>query len=155
MLNFLFGIFVGVIGLAVSQYGVRRYTEYVRKQEQAKFAAEQAARNARSEQARRRYAENPQVPLRSRARSVVRSAIYLEQKFRSECGYTISELIGMLECKFDPSMTFDNYGAVWEIDHVKPLKDFDLTDANQFALAIHPTNLRPLFHIENQSKGAK
>lgn len=155
MLNFFFGIFIGVVGLAVAQYATRKYAEYIRRQEQSKFAAEQAARNARSEQARRRYAENPQVPLRSRARSIVRSAIYLEQKFRSECGYKISELIGMLECKFDTSMTLDNYGAVWEIDHVKPLKEFDLTDANQFALAIHPTNLQPLFRIENQSKGAK
>lgn len=153
--SFIAGVTVGASVLALAQYGIRWHADRVRRLEWAKIAAEQAKRDLKNEASRKRYADNPQVPLRSKARTVVRNAIYVEQKFRKEYGYKIGELIGSLECRFDPSMTFDNFGDVWEIDHVRPLMAFDLTDQLQFCQAIHPSNLQPLFRGENQSKGAK
>lgn len=160
---FFLGLFLGLLfGGASAVFATLQGQDWLKKrdarriaEEQAKLAEERAKLDRKNQQKRERYAENPQVPLRSKARTLVRSVIYLEQKFRSECGYKPSELICLLECQFDPSMTFENYGPVWELDHIKPLKDFDLTDKIQFGQAIHPTNLRPLFHRENQAKGSK
>lgn len=64
-------------------------------------------------------------------------------------------LLIVLESRFDDSMSFENYGDVWEIDHVKSLTEFDLSDKIQFSAAVNPSNLQPLFRGENQSKGSK
>lgn len=55
-------------------------------------------------------------------------------------------------------MTWDNYGTGknnWQIDHIKPCASFDVTESNQFAICFHPTNLRPLWTIDNLKKGSK
>ena len=41
-------------------------------------------------------------------------------------------------------MTWNNWGKVWELDHIKELHTFDLTDKEQFLEAVHFTNLQPL-----------
>jgi len=71
-------------------------------------------------------------------------------------GCTVSELKTYLESKFQPGMTWDNYGYYgWHIDHIKPLASFDLTDREQLLEACHYTNLQPLWAIDNLRKGAK
>lgn len=148
MLNLFVGITIGIVCTLAAVKFLSFYANRIRQAERAKT-------DRRNELAKLRYAANQQVPLRSKARSIVRSAILLEKKFRYELGYEIRHLIEELESGFDSSMSFDNYGEVWEIDHVKPLTAFDLTDILQFKQAIHPSNLQPLFRGENQSKGAK
>lgn len=148
MLNFLFGFIAGGLFYGVVLYALAAFAARIRKAERTKL-------DKRNEQSRSRYADNPQVPLRSKARSLVRGALNKEKEFRSEYGYSIANLIISLENRFDPSMTFDNFGVVWEIDHIEPLTAFDLTDKLQFKRAINPTNLQPLFRGENQSKGCK
>lgn len=68
---------------------------------------------------------------------------------------SIPELRIHLESKFRDGMNWDNYGAQWEIDHIKPLSSFDLTDRAQFLEACNYKNLQPLLVHENRSKGAK
>jgi hypothetical protein len=41
-------------------------------------------------------------------------------------------------------MTWDNWGEVWELDHIEELHTFDLTDRDQFLEACHYTNMQPL-----------
>ena len=36
-----------------------------------------------------------------------------------------------LEQQFKHDMTWDNYGILWEIDHIKPCASFDLSDPKQ------------------------
>jgi hypothetical protein len=50
-------------------------------------------------------------------------------------------------------MSWDNYGE-WHVDHIRPLCSFDLTNDGQLREAIHYTNLRPLWAIENIGKKA-
>ncbi len=148
MQDIILGFVAGVAFTIVIQAWVAAYAERIRKEQRA-------AQDRKNELARLRYVSNPQVPLRSQARSVVRGVLNKEKVFRQDYGYSISQLIAELERQFDESMTFQNYGVVWEIDHVVPLKNFDLSETSQFCLAINPANLQPLFRGENQSKGAK
>lgn len=57
--------------------------------------------------------------------------------------------------RFKPGMTWENHGAVWHIDHVKPLASFDLMKKEARAEAMHYTNLQPLFAPDNRAKSAK
>lgn len=68
-------------------------------------------------------------------------------------GCSIDALKKYLELKFKPGMTWDNWSVKgWHIDHIRPLSSFDLTDIDQFNLAVHYTNLQPLWATENLLK---
>jgi hypothetical protein len=64
--------------------------------------------------------------------------------------YTIEELKAHLEAQFVEEMAWDNYGTVWELDHIKPL-----SKCASFNEAWTLTNLRPLTIFANRSKGSK
>lgn len=57
-----------------------------------------------------------------------------------------------LEAQFKPGMTWENYGPVWEIDHVIPISWFDQEDFLWQHKAFHFSNTQPLFVSENRSK---
>ena len=66
-------------------------------------------------------------------------------------GNTIEYVYAFLESQMSDTMTFDTI----HIDHMMPLKSFDLTKPEEQRKACHYTNLQPLFPTENLSKGAK
>lgn len=68
-------------------------------------------------------------------------------------GCTTKFLKSYLETRFQPGMTWDNYGLEWHIDHVKPLASFDLSKKSQQMKANHYTNLQPLWALDNIVKG--
>lgn len=71
-------------------------------------------------------------------------------------GCSLEYLKNHLESQFKLGMTWDNYGTVWHIDHIKPFAAFDnIIDPEQQREVCHYTNLQPLFAEENLSKGAK
>lgn len=71
-----------------------------------------------------------------------------------DLGCTVAELKTHLESKFIAGMSWDNYGLYgWHIDHVKPLKSFNLEDRDQFLEACNYKNLQPLWWHDNLSKG--
>jgi hypothetical protein len=71
-----------------------------------------------------------------------------------DLGMSIAEFRVYIAARFQPDMSWDNYGA-WHLDHVKPLVAFDLTDDAQARAACHYSNLQPLWALENQKKWRK
>lgn len=115
---------------------------------------------------RRKYEENKRkndtiYKLKKRLRIRLHSAIKLNSKVGSavkDLGCTVEELKIYLEKKFQPGMNWENWGVgigKWNIDHIKPLSSFNLTDENEFKYANHYTNLQPLWWIENIRKSNK
>jgi hypothetical protein len=71
-----------------------------------------------------------------------------------ELGCSLGEFQLFIQNKFTLGMTWDNYGE-WEIDHIIPLDSFDLSDAEQFKVACHHSNLQPLWKSVNRIKSSK
>jgi hypothetical protein len=72
----------------------------------------------------------------------------------SKFGYSLSELKSHLQSLFDNKMSWDNYGrGGWNIDHIKPLIYFDLTDPEIVKEAFKLSNIQPLYESDNSSKG--
>ncbi|CAG8819363.1 35023_t:CDS:2, partial [Racocetra persica] len=67
-------------------------------------------------------------------------------------GCSLDYLKAWFDYQFQPSMTWDNYGAYWEIDHVRPCSSFDLNDTLQQKECFGWKNLRPLQCSRNRSK---
>lgn len=50
-----------------------------------------------------------------------------------------------LEQQFINKMDWNNYGKIWEIDHIKPCSKFDLTKLEEQQKCFHYINLMPRF----------
>lgn len=70
-------------------------------------------------------------------------------------GCTIEEYYYYLESKFTPEMNWENQGAYWHIDHIRPIASFDLTDEEQLYQCFHYTNTQPMEKTENRLKSDK
>ena len=65
-------------------------------------------------------------------------------------------LRGWIEAQFQSGMTWENYGAVWDVDHIVPLKWWDLGNFPDHLMeASHYSNLQPLWKRDNIIKGAR
>jgi len=103
--------------------------------------------------------------LRSRVNSALKGKAKKSAKTMELVGCTMDFLKEYLEARFLPTMTWDNYGSLWHLDHIKPCSKYDLTDITQQQLCFHYTNLQPLFalttiidgveYIGNLEKNAK
>ena len=71
-------------------------------------------------------------------------------------GYTINDLIRHLESKFQPGMSWKNYGK-WHIDHIKPesLFNYSTFDDREFKQCWSLDNLQPLWAKDNLRKSNK
>jgi hypothetical protein len=71
--------------------------------------------------------------------------------------FTVDQLKSHLEKLFQPGMTWENYGTVWEIDHRFPIASFNFEKPEdiEFKLCWSLKNLQPLGVFENRSKSDK
>lgn len=73
-----------------------------------------------------------------------------------DLGCSIEEFRAHIASQFTDGMSWDNYGGKdgWQVDHIKPLALYDLTDIEQARAACHFTNLQPLWAADNNHKRA-
>lgn len=79
---------------------------------------------------------------------------YKSKETMALLGCNIDFLRLYLQSKFQPGMSFSNYGK-WHIDHITPCVRFDLSKESEQKICFHYTNLQPLWAEDNESKGAK
>lgn len=94
--------------------------------------------------------------LESTFRRLVKGKIRTSTNYMKYLGCSVEEMRAYLERKFEPGMTWDNFGRYgWHIDHIKPLSGFKLTDEAEIAEAYNYKNLQPLWWFENIRKAGK
>jgi hypothetical protein len=67
-----------------------------------------------------------------------------------EC--TVQQFCDHLEKMFKEGMTWENYGKVWHVDHVTPLKFGGNPSMEEIIKRLHFSNTQPMFAAENLSK---
>jgi hypothetical protein len=75
-----------------------------------------------------------------------------DTKFKHVIGCSLEFLKEWISFRFDKSMSWANFGTVWQIDHILPLASFDMTNSTDVNICFHWTNLQPLACKENRSK---
>jgi hypothetical protein len=107
---------------------------------------------------KKRNREDINFKLKSNLRNRLNQAIRKNAKSGSavnELGCSINDLKIFLEGKFEIGMSWNNWGRgddKWHIDHITPISWYNLKDPLEFALAVHYTNLQPLWAKDNLRK---
>lgn len=108
---------------------------------------------------RKNCEKTPQFRLSMNLRTRVIKAMKNNSKVGSavrDLGCSIEYFKSYLESKFEPGMTWENYGRKgWHLDHVIPLCNFNLVNRDEFLKAIHYTNIQPLWADDNHRKPKK
>jgi hypothetical protein len=105
-----------------------------------------------------RYNNDPLFKLRRLLRDRIYKVISnkkVTSKTKELLGCSFEYVKQYLQNKFIFNMTWENHGEIWEIDHIKPVSLFDLTDEKQQKECFHYTNLQPLFKNDNRKKSNK
>lgn len=112
---------------------------------------------SRNEKDKQRKARDPQYKLIVSMRVRLNKAIKNNQKAGSaikDLGCSVEHFKKYIESMFYNHITFDipmiweNYGkgyGKWNLDHIRPLHVFDLTNREELLKACHYTNLQPLW----------
>ena len=74
------------------------------------------------------------------------------KKIRSYVSIDAFMLREWIENKFTKDMSWDNYGEYWVVDHIVPLRFFDLNNENDMRLCWNYKNLMPLLREDNSKK---
>lgn len=113
--------------------------------------------------ARNKHNNDLQTKLSNNCRNRIRQALYKQLdtgKSKSESSKELLDcpldmFIAWLEYNFLPGMTWENYGEIWDIDHIIGCKNFDLSNKEQRMKCFNWMNQAPLYCSENYSKSDK
>lgn len=104
----------------------RAYYQDPEIQKKLRLRPKDPQRNMRNQ---RKFMSNPRNRLSNRISASVRRCILKENKsWVSILGYTLEDLTRHLESRFEPGMTWENYGrAGWSVDHILPVSSFEFS----------------------------
>ena len=128
-------------------------------EKQKKYAMKNRAKISKKE--KDRLNNDPLFRMRKNLRRRLTAAIKNCQKKGSaitDLGCSVQYLRVHLESLFSEGMNWSNYGfgpGKWNIDHIKPLTRFDLSDPDEIKIACNYKNLQPLWMLDNKTKGNK
>ena len=111
---------------------------------------------ARNNKLKFRYKTDEAYHLTALIRSRIKKALSRNKTNSSfeYLGCDVEFLKMWLEFRFDETMTWENMGSVWHIDHILPIHAFDVTNPVDQYICFHWTNLQPLLANENLIKNA-
>ena len=152
-----------------SESNQKRLKEYREKNKERfkKIRQERDKKNRKklNKYTRDRKKTNPSIRIRHQLSNRLWSALKRNNLYQNKCastmqlvGCTIEELWKHLESSssWEPWMTRENYGkGGWDVDHILPCASFDLKCPVQQLACFHWSNLQPLEHIKNVTKGSK
>jgi hypothetical protein len=100
---------------------------------------------------------NKHQRLRSRISSRLREKI---KKLKSTeeylgCGGELEVLLNWIEFQFTEEMNWENHGKHWHLDHVLPIKKFNIEDEEEVNICFSWMNMQPLERLANISKHDK
>jgi hypothetical protein len=106
----------------------------------------------------RRWKEDPNYRLSHALRNRINAALTGRAKSKRTSqliGCSIDSLWIYLESRFEEGVTRENYGRVWEVDHILPCALFDLSRPDHQARCFHFSNLQPLLSEDNRRKSTR
>ena len=141
----------------------RWYDNWMREKPGENVKKTQRWLNSRPNYRKDRRKNDPNFHIADTLRCRVRQALFRVGAQKSDVtveliGCTFEFLHEYLEARFQPGMTWGNYGYgndKWHIDHIRPCASFDLTDPAQQRACFNFSNLNPLWQPDNLRKGAK
>ena len=87
-----------------------------------------------------------------RMKGILRHRLYLAIKGKFKGGSAVRDLgcsieffLQYIEDRFKSPMSWDNWGKIWEIDHIISLSHFNLSNRDELLKACHYTNQQPLW----------
>jgi len=104
-----------------------------------------------------KYKNNIEYKIKVCISSRLRQSLKANKKNKPWCkyvDYSINDLMVHLEKLFTDGMCFDNYGE-WEIDHVRPIASYNLTNEKELTECWKIENLQPLWRKDNRMKSDK
>lgn len=93
--------------------------------------------------------------MRTRLRAALKGGAEKVAATKELLGMGLKEFRIYIQGQFLSGMTWENYGPVWHVDHVRPCASFDFLDSEQQRECFHWSNLQPMFAKENLQKGTK
>lgn len=138
------------------------YVDYYHKNKEKideyrnKYRRENRVHKDKSNETQKRRRKNPQIHIGSSISNSIYKSIRRAKNgypWESLVGYTLDDLRKHLEARFQPGMTWDNYGQ-WHIDHIIPVSlwCFEGPDDFEFKQCWALCNLQPLWAEENMKK---
>ena len=143
---------------AISNYGPSFDWINASKSEISYWANLDQRRRQSCESARNRWKNNLDYRIKGKLRGGVNRMIRMAKQKKNGrkttmfLGVSIATAKHRIESQFRDGMTWENHGELWEIDHIVPLSNFDLSNKYQLLMANHISNLQPLLKKENRKK---
>lgn len=85
-----------------------------------------------------------------------------ESQLLTTMGCSRADLVAHLESRFEPGMSWDNYGyrngdyrSGWDVDHTIPKSWYDHSHPEDQKRCWNLANLRPMWHTANSKKGTR
>lgn len=106
----------------------------------------------------KRYKEDPKFRLDMLMRATIHRGLRGRQKtsaYIRHLDWDFMSLRRHIEAQFCGGMTWDNWGEIWELDHVQPRANFDYDSSEhpEFVACWGKANLKPTLKHENREQG--
>lgn len=140
----------------ISEYNLKYRIEHLSEIKEQRKQYRKINKNKINQYSKNKLKTDPLFKLSKRLRGRLRDFLqnngkkFGKRKIEKYLGCTLEELKNHLEKQFTETMSWDNYGPVWHIDHYIPLKSAKTED--QMYQLCHWTNLKPLEASLNYQK---